>query len=128
MYRTLVNLLANRFSGRKILGGIIIANQLVDDAKRRKKKELVLLKVGFEKAYDLVYSEYLDYMIGNARKLLVPCSIKGWNLTFFLSYQVNDCEWVISHLPFVNDSLVLGDVNHKIFGLSKSSFNFLRWY
>lgn len=39
--------------GRQILDGILIANELVDEAKRS-KKEVVLFKVDFEKAYDSV--------------------------------------------------------------------------
>jgi hypothetical protein len=38
---------------RQILDGIIIANEVVDEA-RRSKKELLLFKVDFEKAYDSV--------------------------------------------------------------------------
>jgi hypothetical protein len=38
---------------RKILDGILIANEVVDEA-RKFKKELMLFKVDFEKSYDLV--------------------------------------------------------------------------
>ncbi|MCI94610.1 cysteine-rich receptor-like protein kinase [Trifolium medium] len=38
---------------RQILDGILIANEVVDEA-RRDKKELMLFKVDFEKAYDSV--------------------------------------------------------------------------
>jgi len=38
--------------GRKIMDGILIANELVHDAK--KKKELLMFKVDFEKACDFV--------------------------------------------------------------------------
>ncbi|MCH80913.1 cysteine-rich receptor-like protein kinase, partial [Trifolium medium] len=39
--------------GRQILDGILIANELVDDATR-KKKDIILFKVDFGKAYDSV--------------------------------------------------------------------------
>lgn len=39
--------------GQQILDDILISNELVDDA-RNLKKELLLFKVDFEKAYDLV--------------------------------------------------------------------------
>lgn len=39
--------------GRLILEGVAIINEVVDDAKKR-KKELVMFKVNFEKAYDSV--------------------------------------------------------------------------
>ncbi|GAU49411.1 hypothetical protein TSUD_407260 [Trifolium subterraneum] len=43
----------------KILDGILIANEVVDEA-RKTKKELMLFKVDFEKAYDSVDWDYLD--------------------------------------------------------------------
>ncbi|MCH88301.1 cysteine-rich receptor-like protein kinase, partial [Trifolium medium] len=44
---------------RQILDGILIANEMVDKA-RKSKKELLLFKVDFEKAYDSVDWNYLD--------------------------------------------------------------------
>ncbi|GAU20543.1 hypothetical protein TSUD_131010 [Trifolium subterraneum] len=44
---------------RQILDGILIANEVVDEA-RKSKKELMLFKVDFEKAYDSVDWSYLD--------------------------------------------------------------------
>lgn len=46
--------------GRQIFDGILIENELVDDAKR-KKKEVVFFKVDFEKAYDSVSWGFLDF-------------------------------------------------------------------
>jgi hypothetical protein len=48
---------------RQILDGILIANEVVDEA-RRSKKELMLFKVDFEKAYDSVDWGYLDDVMG----------------------------------------------------------------
>ena len=45
--------------GRQILDGILVANEVVDDA-RKSKKEFLLFKVDFEKAYDLIEWSYLD--------------------------------------------------------------------
>ena len=69
VYKILSKVLANRLrkvvgnvvsasqyafiKGRQILDGILIANELVDDAKV-KKKDLLMFKVDFEKAYDSV--------------------------------------------------------------------------
>jgi len=69
MYKILAKVLANRLrsiigsvisdsqsafvKGRQILDGILVANEVVDDA-RRCKKELLLFKVDFEKAYDSI--------------------------------------------------------------------------
>ena len=47
---------------RQILDGVLIANEVVDEA-RKLKKELLLFKVDFEKAYDYVDWKYLDEVI-----------------------------------------------------------------
>ncbi|PNX63125.1 cysteine-rich receptor-like protein kinase, partial [Trifolium pratense] len=49
--------------GRQILDGILVANEVVDEA-RKTKKELLLFKVDFEKAYDSVDWGYLDAVMG----------------------------------------------------------------
>ncbi|WJX67068.1 hypothetical protein P8452_51564 [Trifolium repens] len=75
MYKILAKVLANRLrqvvgsvvsevqsafvKERQILDGILVANEVMDDA-RKNQKELVLFKVDFEKAYDLVDWGYLD--------------------------------------------------------------------
>jgi len=73
--KILENVLANNFSkvvgsviseshsafikGRKIIDGILIANEMVDDT-RSLTKELLLLKVNFEKTFDSVDWWYLE--------------------------------------------------------------------
>jgi hypothetical protein len=60
------------------LDGILIANELVDDAKRN-KKEMFLFKVVFEKAYDLVNWSYLEVVMAKMgfsikwRKWVMEC-------------------------------------------------------
>jgi len=79
LYKTLAKLFANRLRGvigsvisesqsafvknRQILDGILIANEVVDEA-RKLKKDLLLFKVDFEKAYDSVDWGYLDFVFG----------------------------------------------------------------
>ncbi|PNX62136.1 cysteine-rich receptor-like protein kinase, partial [Trifolium pratense] len=79
LYKILAKVLANRLrlvmgsvisasqtafvKGRQILDGILIANEVVDEA-RKSKKELLLFKVDFEKAYDSVDWGYLDAVMG----------------------------------------------------------------
>ncbi|CAJ2670936.1 unnamed protein product [Trifolium pratense] len=79
LYKILAKVLANRLrnvmgsvisesqtafvQGRQILDGILIANEVVDEA-RRAKKELLHFKVDFEKAYDSVDRGYLDAVMG----------------------------------------------------------------
>jgi len=80
MYKVLAKVLANRLrevigsvvsdsqlafvKGKQILDGILIANEVVDEAKRM-KKELLLFKVDFEKAYDSVDLSYLDSVMAS---------------------------------------------------------------
>ncbi|CAL5443286.1 unnamed protein product [Camellia sinensis] len=51
-------------SGRNILNGVLIANEIVDGWKKAKKKG-VLLKLNFEKAYDSINWGYLLSMLPN---------------------------------------------------------------
>jgi hypothetical protein len=59
---------------RHILDNILIANEVVDEA-RRLKKELLLFKVDFEKAYDSVDWGYLDAVMG---KMGFPTLWRKW--------------------------------------------------
>ena len=75
LYKILAKLLANRLQrvlakvvsetqnafvhDRQIMDGLLIANEAVDEAKKL-KKELLLFKVDFEKAYDSIDWNYLD--------------------------------------------------------------------
>ncbi|GKU98551.1 hypothetical protein SLEP1_g11543 [Rubroshorea leprosula] len=77
-YKILAKLLVNRLrkvldtiieeqqmafiKGRKLLDGVIIANEVIEEAKRKKKNSF-LLKVDFEKAYDKVGWDFIDYML-----------------------------------------------------------------
>jgi hypothetical protein len=79
LYKILAKVLANRLrvvigsviskshttfvKDQQILYGILIANEVVDEA-RKSKKELMLFKVDFEKAYDSVDWGYLDAVMG----------------------------------------------------------------
>jgi len=47
---------------RHIMNGVLIANEVVDEA-RKTKKELILFKVDFEKAYDSIDWGYLDVVM-----------------------------------------------------------------
>jgi hypothetical protein len=90
LYKILAKLLANRLrqvigtvisdtqsafvKNRQILDGILIANEVVDEA-RKTKKELLLFKVDFEKAYDSVDWKYLDEVMG---KMSFPTLWRKW--------------------------------------------------
>ncbi|GKV12840.1 hypothetical protein SLEP1_g23934 [Rubroshorea leprosula] len=78
IYKILAKILANRLkkvldeligeqqmafiSGRQLMDGVVIANELVDEAKKRKKSTF-MFKIDFEKAYDKVSWSFLDYMM-----------------------------------------------------------------
>jgi len=90
MYKILAKVLANRLrlvigsvisdvqspfiKGRQILDDILIANEIVDEV-RKKKKELLLFKVDFEKAYDSIDWSYLDEVM---RKMGFPTLWRKW--------------------------------------------------
>ncbi|PNX83760.1 cysteine-rich receptor-like protein kinase, partial [Trifolium pratense] len=48
--------------GREIMDGVRIANEVVDEAKR-KKKEVIMFKLNYEKAYYSIDWKYLDYVM-----------------------------------------------------------------
>jgi len=78
LYKVLAKLLANRLKGtigsvisdsqsafvqgRQIIDGILVANEVVDEAKKL-NRDLLLFKVDFEKAYDSVDWIYLDEVL-----------------------------------------------------------------
>jgi len=88
VYKFLSNVLANRLrnvvgnvvsttqstciNGRQILDGILIANEILDDAKKAKKD--LLFKVDFEKAYDSVDWGYLDEVMFKMNFPVLWCS------------------------------------------------------
>jgi hypothetical protein len=90
LYKILAKVLANRLclvvgsviseshtafvKDRQILDGILIANEVVDEACKT-KKELMLFKVDFEKAYDSVDWGYLDAVMG---KMAFPPLWRKW--------------------------------------------------
>ncbi|PNX56678.1 cysteine-rich receptor-like protein kinase [Trifolium pratense] len=90
LYKILAKVLANRLrivigsvisesqsafvKDRQILDGILIANEVVDEA-RKFKKDLMLFKVDFEKAYDSVDLGYLDDVMG---RMSFPVLWRKW--------------------------------------------------
>lgn len=48
---------------RNILDGVVVISEVVDYSKKE-SKECLILKVDFEKVYDLVSCDFLDYMMG----------------------------------------------------------------
>jgi len=46
-----------------LLDGVVILNKVIDEVNRQ-KKEYILFKVDFEKAYNTIDWKYLTYIIG----------------------------------------------------------------
>jgi len=107
MYKIIAKLLANKLrlgissvvsetqssfiKNRQILDGILIANEVVDEA-RKLKKELLLFKADFEKAYDSVDLGYLDsVMEGMSFPVLWRKWIRECVSTATASVLVNGC-------------------------------------
>jgi len=59
---------------RQILDGILIANEVVDEAKKS-NRELMLFKFDFEKAYDSMDWRYLDTVMN---KMAFPLLWRKW--------------------------------------------------
>jgi len=107
LYKILSEVLANRLrmvmrslisetqttflKDRQILDGILIANELLDEA-RKTKKELMLFKVDFEKSYDSVDWGYLDKVM---RKMAFPVLWRKW---------IKECVSTATTLVLVNGS------------------------
>ena len=114
MYKIIAKLLSNRLrmvissvvsetqsafvQNRQILDGILIANEVVDEA-RKLRKELMLFKVDFEKAYDSVDWGYLDsVMKGMSFPVLWRKWIRECVGTATTSVLVNGCPTDEFHL------------------------------
>lgn len=71
--------------GRYILDGILVANEIVDDG-RSKKKEVVLFKVDFKKVYGCVDWNFLMYVM---EKLGFPMKWCNWILECLSSSSIS---------------------------------------
>ncbi|GKV27047.1 hypothetical protein SLEP1_g36255 [Rubroshorea leprosula] len=90
MYKIIAKLLGNRLrkvldkvieeqqmvfiGGRQLMDSVVIANEVIDEAKRKKTKS-ILFKVDFEKAYDKVSWDYIEYMFG---RMGFPVKWRKW--------------------------------------------------
>lgn len=90
----------------------LVANEVVDEAKKC-KKELILFKVDFEKAYDSIDWKYLEEVM---MKMGFPTLWRKWIKEcdgvsdFFTGYKVGRRDnMVVSHPQFVDDTLILGE-------------------
>ncbi|GKV26615.1 hypothetical protein SLEP1_g35880 [Rubroshorea leprosula] len=109
--------------GRQLVDGVVVANEVVDEAKRKKKKSF-LLKVDFEKAYNKVCWEFIDYMMMRMgfnvtwRKWIQEClQSKGLNglvssvvgKELYKGVMVGHGAVSVSHLQFADDTIFFGE-------------------
>ncbi|XP_039688540.1 uncharacterized protein [Medicago truncatula] len=119
--------------GRQILDGILIATEIVEDAKSL-KKDFLLFKVDLEKAFDSIDWSYLEAVMKKMnfptlwRKWIMECvstastsilvNAEGLNVMMkaleeadlFSVYKVEANNHVsITHLQFVDDTLLIGE-------------------
>src|ERR1044072_1328035 len=71
--------------GRNMLDSVVVANEIVHEAKSKRKSTLVL-KVDFEKAYDTVDWDFLVYMM---RRMQFPERWVGWIIQCLASSTVS---------------------------------------
>nr|GEZ07881.1 hypothetical protein [Tanacetum cinerariifolium] len=145
-YKVITKILANRLSSvisdlvsdvqttfvsnRQILDGPFIINELLSWCKR-KKKQAMLFKVDFAKAYDLVRWDFLDDVvcsfgfgskwrlwISGCRSSAMASVIVNGSPTFEFQFQCGmfkgiliDNSVMISHLFYADDTVFVG-VNH----------------
>jgi hypothetical protein len=62
MHNTIFEVQTAFIHGRQVLDGILIANEVIDETKRL-KREIFLLKVDFEKVYDSVDWDFLEFVM-----------------------------------------------------------------
>ncbi|WJX66076.1 hypothetical protein P8452_50669 [Trifolium repens] len=92
--------------GRQLVEGVVVVNEVIDFAKKT-GKDCLILKVDFEKAYDSVNWEFLDYMLRRFgfsvkwRKWMKACVCGG-----SMSCLVNGCP---THEISIKRGLKQGD-------------------
>lgn len=112
--------------GRKILDGVLIANECIKD-RRISRRSNVICKVNLEKAYDHhVNWSFLDYTLermdfwGQMEKLdvfYIRCHsevlskmIKKTEMGFFRGFKMGSRGVSLSHLQFANDNMIFCNV------------------
>lgn len=109
--------------GKQILDGVVVVNEILDMAKRRKQGCLVL-KADFKKAYDSVSWRYLEYMLVRlgfsdplahflfiiAAEGLAGLVRQGIDSNFLAGFKIND-SLSISLLQFADDTIFQCDGN-----------------
>ncbi|KAL5539045.1 hypothetical protein UlMin_044773 [Ulmus minor] len=121
LYKILAKLLANRLRevleetislaqgafvhNRQILDVVLVATEAVEDYRKRGKRG-VIFKVDFEKAYDLVNWDFLDFVL---EKKGFGVRWRSWmrGIGEVKGFKIGREEVVVSHLQFADDTLFL---------------------
>ncbi|XP_019442350.1 PREDICTED: uncharacterized protein LOC109347073 [Lupinus angustifolius] len=75
------------------MDGVVIANEIIDKAKKNKDEECFIFKVDFEKAYD-------SGLAGIMRSAVAKRLFRG--------YEVGKDKVLITHLQYADDTLLIG--------------------
>ncbi|GAU17375.1 hypothetical protein TSUD_232510 [Trifolium subterraneum] len=84
--------------------GVVAVNEIIDLAKKT-RKECLIFKVDFEKAYDSVSWGFLDYMM--RRFGFAVRTAEERNL--YTGFKVGNSGMSVSHLQYADDTLFLGE-------------------
>ncbi|GKV32816.1 hypothetical protein SLEP1_g41389 [Rubroshorea leprosula] len=155
MYKILAKLLANRLrkvldkiigeqqmafiKGRQLLDGVIIANEVIEEVKRKKKNSF-LFKVDFEKAYDkeCLQSSTVSILINGSPTRQFPVSkglrqgdplspflflivaegLNGLMLSavdknLYKGVRIGNIGVMVSHLQFADDTIFFGEASKE---------------
>ncbi|GKV05277.1 hypothetical protein SLEP1_g17307 [Rubroshorea leprosula] len=122
VYKILAKILANRLKnvldtiigeqqmaflrGRQLMDGVVIANEVVEEAKKKKKKAF-LFKIDFEKAYDKgdPLSPFLFLIIAEGLNGLISRAVQKDQLQ---EVEVGVGGFKVSHLQYANDTILFG--------------------
>nr|GEV93238.1 RNA-directed DNA polymerase, eukaryota, reverse transcriptase zinc-binding domain protein [Tanacetum cinerariifolium] len=106
--------------GKNILYGPLIINEVMAWFRKR-KKELMVFKVDFEKAFDSLRWDYLDMIMGKLRGSFIPLSFhlameglhmltyKAEEICIFKGATFGNDNMCISHLIYVDDVIFIGE-------------------
>ncbi|XP_028102776.1 uncharacterized protein LOC114302016 [Camellia sinensis] len=87
-------------SGRHILDGVLIANEVIDGWHRARKKGIIL-KLDFKKAYDSLSWDFLLSMLGS-----FGFEARAIEKDLFKGASVGSDQLGISHLQFADDTII----------------------
>ncbi|GKU94304.1 hypothetical protein SLEP1_g7819 [Rubroshorea leprosula] len=98
--------------GRQLVDSVVIANETIDEVQKRKKEGFVF-KANFEKAYDKVCWDFLDYMMLRLGFGLNGIISSVVSLGLFKGIEIGHNGMNVSHLQFADDTIVFGRASEE---------------